>query len=282
MTVSNEEYRNDYDGNDSTTVFPVDFYFLANAELLVVLTVVATRVETTLILDTDYTVQDAGVPSGGSVTLVVPPATGEKLTIVRNMPLTQLTDYAENDSFPAESHETALDRLTMLVQQLQEEVNRASKTPVGEGGSAANILNSTSENLCAYDGAGNVGPSGKDLDEVAVLDGVNEWSASQTYIESTLSDVADILWDCGLNQVTKVVIGADRALTPSNFKNGGTYILTIIQDGIGGHDITGWDALFEFEEGDDPLLATGPNERTILSFLGHNNKLYGGVYWRED
>lgn len=282
MTVSNEEYRNDYDGNDSTTVFPVDFYFLADAELLVVLTVVSTGVENTLILDTDYTVQDAGVPSGGSVTLVVPPATGERLTIVRNMPLTQLTDYTENDPFPAESHETALDRLTMLVQQLQEEVNRASKTPVGAGGSAANILNSTSENLCAYDGAGNVGPSGKDLDEVAVLDGVNEWSASQTYIESTLSDIATILWDCGLNQVTKVTIGADRAITPSNFKNGGTYILTIIQDGIGGRDITGWDALFEFEQGDDPLLATGPNERTILSFLGHNDKLYGGVYWRED
>lgn len=281
MTVSNEEYREDYDGNDSTTVFPVGFYFLADAELLVVLTVVATGVETTLVLDTDYTVQDAGVPAGGSITLVVPPATGERLTIVRNMPLTQLTDYEENDQFPAESHETALDRLTMLVQQLQEEVNRASKTPVGAGGSAANILNSTSENLCAYDGAGNVGPSGKDLDEVAVLDGTNEWSASQTYIESTLTDLATIIWNLGENQVTKVTIGANRILnaSPGTFKNGGTYIVTIIQDGIGGRTIT-WGTDFEFEQGTPPSLASGASERTVLSFLGHNDKLYGGIYWK--
>ncbi len=279
MTVSNEEYRNDYDGNDSTTVFPVDFYFLADAELLVVLTDAA-DVETTLILDTDYTVQDAGVPTGGSVTLVVPPATGEKLTIVRNMPLTQLTDYEENDQFPAESHETALDRLTMLVQQLQEEVNRASKTPVGQGGSAANILNSTSENLCAYDGAGNVGPSGKDLDEVAVLDAVNEWFASQTFVESTLTDLATIAWDCGLDQVTKVTIGANRIVAGSGFKNGGTYIITVIQDGIGGRTLT-WGVEFEFEQDSPPSLASGPGERTVISFLGHNDKLYGGTYWRE-
>ena len=278
MTVSNEEYRNDYDGNSSTTVFPVDFYFLADAELLVVLTD-ADGVEDTLVLDTDYTVQDAGVPAGGSITMVVPPATGEKLTIVRNMPLTQLTDYAENDSFPAESHETALDRLTMLVQQLQEEVNRASKTPVGAGGSAANILNSTSENLAAYDGAGNVGPSGKDLDEVAVLDGTNEWSGSQTYIESTLADAAPVAWDCGLNQVTKVTIGANRVLGATNFKNGGTYIITIIQDGIGSRTIT-WGTEFEFEQG-APDLASGASERTILSFLGHNDKLYGGLFWKQ-
>ena len=280
MTVSNEDYRNDYIGNGSTTVFPVDFYFLTDAELLVVLTAVG-DVETTQILNTDYTVQDAGVPSGGSITMVVPPATGEKLTIVRNMPLTQLTDYEENDNFPAESHETALDRLTMLTQQLQEEVNRCSKTSVGAGGSAANILNSISQNLVAYTGTGDIGPSGKDLDEVAVLDASNEWSASQTYIESTLTDLATIAWDCGLNQVTKVTIGASRILIPSNFKNGGTYIITIIQDGIGGRGIT-WDALFEFEQGMAPVLADGVSERTVLSFLGHNDKLYGGTYWKEN
>ena len=282
MTVSNEEYRNDYDGNDSTTVFPVDFYFLADAELLVVLTD-ADDAESTQVLDTDYTVQDAGVPAGGSITMVVAPATGEKLTIVRNMPLTQLTDYAENDNFPAESHETALDRLTMLVQQLQEEVNRASKTPVGQGGSAANILNSLSENLVAYDGSGNIGPSGKDLDEVAVLDAVNEWIASQTYVETTLTDLATINWDCGLNQVTKVVIGANRLIeaVPGSFKNGGTYVIHIIQDGIGGHTVT-WGADFKFEQDTPPVLAPGASERTVIAFVASGDLLFGGNFWREN
>ena len=121
MTVENENYREDYNGNDSATVFTVDFYFLDDTHLRVILTDSA-GVSTDQVLDSDYSVQDAGEPSGGSVTMFVAPATGEVLTILRSVPLTQQYDYIENDPFPAESHETALDKLTMIVQQ-QEEVH---------------------------------------------------------------------------------------------------------------------------------------------------------------
>ncbi len=123
MTVQNENYREDYDGNDSTTSFPVSFYFLDETHLQVLL-LDAAGVSTEQILNTDYTVTGAGNPAGGTVDMVVAPATGEQLTIIRDVPLTQTHDYIENDNFPADSHETALDKLTMIVQQQQEEIDR--------------------------------------------------------------------------------------------------------------------------------------------------------------
>ena len=281
MTVSNIKYRMDYDGNSSTTMFPVAFYFLRDEDLLATLTK-SDGTEDTLILNTDYTVQDAGVLAGGSVTVVPAPDTGEKLTITRNVAFTQLTDYIENDNFPAESHETALDKLTMEVQQLQEEVDRASKVSIGAGGVGVGILQSTSNNLVNYDGAGNIGPSGKDLDEVAVLDASNEWEASQTFVETTLTDTDPINWNPATDQVTKVTVGANRTLNAqATHKAGGTYILTIIQDGIGGRAIT-WGAEFKWEGGTPPVLASGASERTILSFLSNGTNLYGGTFWKEN
>ena len=40
------------------------------------------------------------------------------------MPFQQNTDYTENDPFPAETHEEALDELTMNDQQMLEELDR--------------------------------------------------------------------------------------------------------------------------------------------------------------
>lgn len=119
MTVSSETKRAQYDGNDATVEFSIPFYFFADSDIDVYLD------DTLKTLTTHYTVADEGEPSGGTLTMLTAPATGETLTIIRDVALTQGVDYVENSSFPADSHETALDRLTMISQQLQEEVNRA-------------------------------------------------------------------------------------------------------------------------------------------------------------
>jgi hypothetical protein len=59
------------------------------------------------------------------LTAIEAPASGAMLTILRNVPLTQATDYVSNDEFPAETHEQNLDKLTMITQQLQEQLDRA-------------------------------------------------------------------------------------------------------------------------------------------------------------
>ena len=126
MTVSSTTTKAQYSGNGTTTVFAVPFYFLLNSDLLVILRSSA-GVETTQVLTTNYTVTGAGNESGGSITMLVAPPTGTTLTILRNAPATQETDLIPNDRLPAESLEDALDKLTMLVQQLDEENNRALK-----------------------------------------------------------------------------------------------------------------------------------------------------------
>lgn len=129
MTISTSTSRADYSGNGSTTTFVVPFYFLANSHIQIIKTTAA-GVSTTLVLDVDYSVTGAAVLAGGSVTLVTTPATGDKISILRNVPFTQEVDYQTNDPFPAETHERALDKLTMESQQLNESVSRAITIPL--------------------------------------------------------------------------------------------------------------------------------------------------------
>jgi hypothetical protein len=72
------------------------------------------------------------------------------VVIVRNVPLTQQTDYQANDPFPAESHEEALDKLTMLTQQLQDAVDRSIKL------STTNTMSSTEFTVGAADRANKI------------------------------------------------------------------------------------------------------------------------------
>jgi hypothetical protein len=125
MTLSSTTKRSQYTGNGSTDTFNTGFYFLADEHIAVYQLVDLTGVESLLTLNVDYTVTGAGNPAGGAVVLGTPPATDDKLTIVRSVPLTQLVDYIENDSFPANTHEQALDQLTMALQMLEEHIDRA-------------------------------------------------------------------------------------------------------------------------------------------------------------
>lgn len=124
MTVSASTSRADYTGNGTTTAFSVPFYFLENSHLKVIKTSTS-GTATTLVLTTDYSVSGAGVLAGGTVTTVTAPASGEKISILRNVPIEQQTNYVPNDPFPAESHEAALDKLTMIAQQLNEVDSRS-------------------------------------------------------------------------------------------------------------------------------------------------------------
>jgi len=137
LTVQSTTSRADYTGNGSTTAFTVPFYFLDNTHVTVYTTVIATGVTTTLILGTDYTLTGAGVSTGGTVTTTVAPTTSKKLSILRNVPLSQLIHYVPNDPFPAATHEQALDQLTMEVQQVNETLARSIKL------SATNTIGST-------------------------------------------------------------------------------------------------------------------------------------------
>lgn len=155
MTVSSTTNKATYSGNGTTTTFTVPFYFLAAADLQVILRSGTT--ETVQTLTTQYTVTGAGVPSGGTVTMVTAPASGTTLTILRNISPTQETDLLPNDRLPAESLETALDKATMLIQQLDEEIARAIKFPASDAAMSAQIPVATARasKFLTFDASGN-------------------------------------------------------------------------------------------------------------------------------
>jgi len=128
MTVSSTTVKNSYSGNGSTTEFAYAFKIFADTDLQVIIRS-STGTETTKTLTTHYTVSGAGDASGGNVTFTSgnTPASGETVVIRRAVPQTQAIDYIANDPFPAETHEEGLDRATMTVQQMQEELDRSFK-----------------------------------------------------------------------------------------------------------------------------------------------------------
>lgn len=112
MTVSNIPRRADYDGDGSTVEFPVTFQFYE----------IAVYVDGVLQVEgADYVVSQEAPGLEGSVIFIADndatPASNSKIVILGTTDVTQSVDYVNNDDFPAESHEGALDRLTMIAQE---------------------------------------------------------------------------------------------------------------------------------------------------------------------
>lgn len=137
MTVPSSTARVSYAANGVTVAFAVPFRFLADTHLRV--TERLPSGTEAIVSPASYTVAGAGAPSGGTVTFGVAPASGLTIVIIRNVPLTQETDYVENDPFPADSHENALDKLCMVDQQQQDEINLSIKLPTTTSGVSSRL-----------------------------------------------------------------------------------------------------------------------------------------------
>jgi hypothetical protein len=123
MTVSTLISRASFPGNDVTTAFNYSFKIIEDADLVVELVDDSDGSSVTQVLNTDYTVTGAGTDSG-TVTMTTAPASGETLVVYRDISKTQETDYILGDSFPSASHELALDKLTLICQDLQSDLDR--------------------------------------------------------------------------------------------------------------------------------------------------------------
>lgn len=132
MTITNTTLRNDYVANGSSTVFSFTFIVLSETAgyTIQVITTDLIGVETVKTQGVNYTVQlnDDGL---GTITFITAPLLNHKITLLSNVPNTQETDYikAGTDKFPAESHEKALDKLTLIAKQFLEKFNRIVSLP---------------------------------------------------------------------------------------------------------------------------------------------------------
>ena len=192
MTVSSTTTKVSYSGNGSTTAFAYTFKVFDEDDLTVILRTDATGTEAVQSKTSDYTVSGVGNANGGNVTFGTAPASGKTVVIRRSAALTQTTDYTPNDPFPAEEHENALDKLTFLTQQIQEEVDRSIKL------SRTNTMTSTeftvgatdrANKILAFDSSGEISVT----QELGTF--VGNWAASTSY------NARDIVKDTSTNNI---------------------------------------------------------------------------------
>lgn len=123
MTVKSAERKIIYIGNGTTSEFEVPFFFLKDTDIEVFL--FDGSLQKRLEKDVDYSIVGAGEEKRGLITTKSPVANGCEIAIVREIPYVQEMDIPENDIFPSQNMERALDRLTMQTQQLKELADRA-------------------------------------------------------------------------------------------------------------------------------------------------------------
>lgn len=139
MTISSTLRKaGPYVGNGVATSFAFAFKVFATSDLVVTRTTVATGTESVLVLTTDYTVSlnaDQNANPGGTVTYNpsgTPMASTHNLTITSDVPQTQGTDIPNAGGFYPEVIENALDKSTILAQQIEEILGRTIHFPVAD------------------------------------------------------------------------------------------------------------------------------------------------------
>jgi len=119
MALNNDTSSVSLVGTGSASIpYQVPFEFLANEDLSVYVTTggVITQLSYT---NGDFTVTGAGNTSGGTVSTKVAVPITSTVYIARNVSLTQKTSFITGDRFPSQAMERALDKLTMICQQMQ-------------------------------------------------------------------------------------------------------------------------------------------------------------------
>ena len=194
MTISTTTTKNSYSGNGSTTAFNYTFFIPTSTDIQVIVrsSTGSETVKTEGTGSTNYSITGVGNSGGGTVTFVTAPASGETVVLRRNTAKTQATDYVANDPFPAESHESALDKLTIIGQDLQEQVDRSIKL------SRTNTMTSTeftvgatdrANKILAFDSSGEI----QVTQELGTFQG--NWAASTAY------EVRDLVKDTSTNNI---------------------------------------------------------------------------------
>jgi len=119
-TVPESPAADRYTANGSTTSYTYTFKVYSKIDL-------AVYVDNVLkVLDVDYTVSGVASDGGGVVIFTSPPANGLNVTILRHQLNQQYSVYTQNGFSPRQV-EKDLDKLTMQVQQLSEQLTRALK-----------------------------------------------------------------------------------------------------------------------------------------------------------
>jgi hypothetical protein len=162
MTISSTtRVAGPFIGNGTASVFGFSFKVFAAADLDVIRLNSSTGVETTLVLNSDYTVTLNGNQNtnpGGSVTLSAGAlATGLTLTITSDIANLQPTDLTNQGGFYPEVITDSLDRATIQIQQMADDLTRSIKAPISDASPDMELPSASvrANSFLAFDASGN-------------------------------------------------------------------------------------------------------------------------------
>lgn len=134
LAVQNDLNKHIYEGNGVARVWPVTFSVLDASHIQVWVTL-SGQAPVRVTGNAEITPNQVEYPVTGD-----PLPVGARLTILREIPLTQLVDWVNQGPFYAETLEAALDKVTMICQQLQEALGRCVRVGVDQQAPPDNSL----------------------------------------------------------------------------------------------------------------------------------------------
>jgi len=200
---------------DPDQSFTFGHRFLEDSDLVVVVTS-TTGVSSVKSLGTHYRVTGAGDATGGSVIFDVieggvGPEDGETVLIYNDPPITQNIDYVSGGTFDAESHENALDRLTLQQQRTRDIGDRSLSLGEGE-----------------VDGSGAYDANLNRLQQVGTPTASSD-ATTKAYVDSTVEDAL------GTSFVTSdASITATGSTTPRTLAARATEVFNVLDYGAAG------------------------------------------------
>ncbi len=122
----------------------------------------------------------------------------------------------------------------------------------------------------------NTGTADTDVPTNTNLKGTTrEYSQQQSFDGTVLTDAVNISWDLNDEQVAQVTLAGNRTLdNPTNLKDGGVYILEVIQDATGSRTLA-YGTAYKFPAGSAPVLSTGVNDVDFLTFVSDGTNMFG-------
>jgi len=140
---------------------------------------------------TQYSVQNAGVSGGGTITLGGGATASDVYTLVRDIPVKRTTDFPTSGPFVIDSLNTDLDKMVAMMGEREDEIARSIQLS-DEDSSATLTLPlkaSRANNILTFDSSGNVSASIAATD-VATVAGISANVTTVAGISSNITTVA--------------------------------------------------------------------------------------------
>jgi hypothetical protein len=159
MTLTTTSVKAVAQGNGATTVWPYTFLVPAETDLVVTLVEISSG-NPTVLAPSVYTVTGIGDPVGGAVTYPLsgsPLAMTFDIVVERLVPDVQETDLTNQGGVYPQDIEDALDYLTMITQQQQDQINRSIVFSIADtiGTSTLPVASARAGLLLGFDSNGN-------------------------------------------------------------------------------------------------------------------------------